>query len=250
MTVKQIYQSIQLDGKQRIEKKAQNLLAVIEQFYGPISFPSNMDSINKIYALLSSGVGCEIIDFLLENGYSLEVELQYLIANIGYFARNNCEQNQFSTFLKFPVLNRIEELEEGYLLDSKVGRIQVFPLTRFSKNRAIIQFALQYNCYGFCHDATHIFLKQNPDYVGVTSLITNQFQEKQYHSYIRGEGGIIDFAHNMYFKEEDFEKVFHPQELNQVAGYALEEAESQLGNDDLGKDKCLLLRLALKEQVR
>lgn len=248
MTAEQIYHSIQIDGKERIEMQAQQLIAIIEKHYGGLSFPDYMDSINRIYSLLSIGLGESLIDFLLENGYSYLVETQYLIANIGYFARQNKENNILPTLLQFPSLKGIKEIMGGYVFDSKIGKIQLFPLSRNLPDTPISRFALQQNYYGACHEAIHMYLKENPQGLGITSLIENQFGEKQYHSYLQEEDSIIDFAHNVSMNQADFNRVFRPQELNRIHGWELEQAEKCLTKEDLDPEKCLLLRLALQKQ--
>ena len=96
-----------------------------------------------------------------------------------------------------------------------------------------MNFALSKDTHGFCHMASEEFIRMYPKYTAITSLVNNQFGEKQYHTYIETPDGYADFANNAHLSKKDFEKIMQPQELNR----------------DLDSSKALLLRLGVHRQI-
>lgn len=249
MKALEIYNKIS-GNKRRAEKLAQEILNEIEKRYGTISYPWKLDSLNKILFLLKVGCAPSIMGILMSHGYTYEIELQYILANMGYYARMDNEMQHVCTLSKMPSLNYMFPSGSGYIIDCKLGRIMATPLNRWEKDLKVCRYASLGSGYAFCHDMALHFITKYPEYEAVTSLVPYAFQERQYHSYVRSNEDIIDFAHNMHMSKEDYEKIMSPMELNSVHGYELEEKEATLTEDDLGPNKNLLVRLAVSKQRR
>lgn len=245
-----IYRLIQEHGKQNIELTAASILRYLEQRLGNIGFPSNLSNINKLYILLENGYYPLMQKVLDSYDYDYGVELQHLLMNIAY-GEANSDFESLRTFMhRFPSIHDIYRDDQKYYLDTRIGAISFEPLRRYSKDKKIRRFALQYETYGYCHVAALEFIKLNPDYRAVTSLIANQFGERHYHSYVETEDGYADFSNNIYMTNEDFNKVMRPKVLNSVTGNQLAEQEQELTSEDLPETKTLLLRLAVHNQIK
>ena len=106
-----------------------------------------------------------------------------------------------------------------YELETSLGVIKVTPLTRYNKDGKIMHFALTKETHGYCHMAAEEFIRENPKYTAITSLVNNQFGERQYHSYIETPDGYVDFANNAHFSKADFARLFSFSSLYTPAKY-------------------------------
>lgn len=245
-----IYYEIQEAGRKRVEEISERILRDLYPTFGKINFPSNMSSINKIYALLENGYYPWMESVLNKYGYDYSAELQFLMMNISYGEMSGGYDRIRSFATKFPSVDGIHRGIFEYQLDTKLGTIMLAPLTRFSKDSKIKSFALSKQSYYACHIAAQEFIQANPNYTAVTSLIVNQFGEQHYHSYIETPEGYADFANNIHLSKSDFERVMRPQVLNIVTGNELEEQSRSLTTEDLPQTKALLLRLAVHNQIK
>ena len=245
-----IYSEIQKKGIMNIEEVASRILRNLEPVIGYIKFPVGYSSINKIYVLLENGYYPWMEKELKKYGYDAAVELQYVMMNIAYGEKIVGFDSLNRTISRFPSVSKIYRGVLEYQLETSVGTIFLASLTRYSKDSKINSFALQYDTRGVCHTAALEFIKKNPECVAVTSLVKNQFGERQYHSYVQTPDGYADFANNIHLSRRDFNKVMEPQVLNEVAGYELAAREKELTSDDLSTDKTLLLRLAVHNQIK
>lgn len=244
-----IYYDIQERGRKNIEYKAERVLRDLVPVMGYINFPQQIDSINKIYALLENGYYPWMQQLLTKYGYDYGVELQHLLSNIAHCERTMGYDSIRAFITRFPSIDRIHRGVFEYQVDTKVGTIMFTPLTRYSKDSKIKSFALQKDTHHFCHMSAQEFIMENPEYRAITSLVANQFGEQHYHSYIETPEGYADFANNIHLSKEDFERVMRPHVLNSVTGYELASQEKELGEEDLSPEKSLLLRLAVHKQL-
>ena len=245
-----VYYDIQEVGRKKISDKAERVLRDLVPTLGYINFPQNIDSINKIYALLENGYYPWMQRSLDRYGYDFGAELQHVIANIAHLEKSMGYDSIRNLVLKFPSIERLHRGTYEYQLDTKIGTIFIAPLTRYSKDSKIKSFALQKDTHHYCHMSAQEFIMLNPSYTAITSLVANQFGEQQYHSYIETPEGYADFANNVHMSKEDFERLMRPQVLNSVTGYELATQISELTSDDLSDDKSLLLRLAVHNQMK
>ena len=244
------YYDIQEVGKRNIEEIAATIIRNLNPILGRVYFPKDLSSINKLYFLLESGCYPWIKKELQKYGYSSEVEIQHLIRNVTYLESQYGYDSIKCAISKFPAFKCLYRGVYEYQMDTSIGLITFTPLTRYIKDNRIRRFALTKDTNHYCHAASLEFIQANPEYVAITSLVNNQFGERQYHSYVETPDGYADFSNNAYLSKQDFEKVMEPQILNKVAGYELAQKEAELTSEDLPADKTLLLRLAVHNQIK
>lgn len=244
-----VYYNTAVEGRKKIAETTDLVLREAAPLIGVIRFPYNIQSINKLYFLLENGYYPWLEKPLSKHGYSFSPELQHLTSVITYGEQSMGYDYIHMAVSRFPSLKGIYRGTYEYELETVLGTIHLTPLTRFIKDGKIMKFALEKNTHGFCHIAAEEFIRLNPKYTAVTSLIDNQFGEKQYHSYIETPSGYADFANNAYFSKKDFEKIMTPIELNRVTGEELEYQTRELTDDDLDENKALLLRLGVHRQI-
>lgn len=244
-----IYYEIQKNGEKRVNETADKILRNLSPVLGYIQFPCDMSPINKIYALIENGFYPWMQKALAQYGYDYGAELQFLMLNMAY-RENIVGVEPVKSFLSnFPSVNSAYYGNPTYQLETKLGRVMITPLTKFTQDSNIRTFAIQKNAYGVCHMAAQEFIMTNPSYMAITSLVSNQFGEYHYHSYVETEEGYADFANGVYLSQDDFKKIMRPKVLNTVCGHELEQQAAQLEQDDLPPDKALLLRLAVHNQI-
>jgi hypothetical protein len=244
-----VYYNTEMLGRAKIAEKTTMVLRDSAPMIGQIRFPYNLQSINQLYFLLENGYYPWLEKSLKHYGYDFGPELQHLISVVTYGERSMGFDYIKMALSKFPSFKGIHRGMYEYELETALGTIKVTPLTRYMKDGKIMKFALTKETHGFCHMAAEEFIRENPQYTAITSLVDNQFGEKQYHSYIETPDGYADFANNAHFSKSDFEKIMHPQELNRVTGEDLLNQASELSFNDLGENKALLLRLGVHRQI-
>jgi hypothetical protein len=240
-----LYEGIQNTGKIRINRIVDIIIRELEPRVGKLNFPSNIKSINKIYVLIENGYYPYMEEILKKHGYDLKVELQFLLVNL-----TNGTINSVDKLMKFPSSLSINLVDNQYIFNTTVGLINITPLHIYMGDKKVQSFALHNDCRGGCHLATLEFIKRYRSYKGITSLVPNQFGERQYHSYVEIGDGYADFANNAYLQREDFEKIMIPETLSEVYGYELEDKINLLDEHDLPKSKTGLVRIAVHEQLK
>lgn len=227
---------------------ANNVLKEFQKRYGAVCFPQNCDAITKLYSLIQSGYSDLLWPLLKNLNYSYEFEIPYILANIDARLRCGIPAELCSEWKFYYSIDAITRVGNNYVLDTKMGTLTTTPLVFYTENLTIQEYASRRFYYGFCHDASERFIKENPEYEAVTGLVPHQFGRKQYHSYVRQDGKVFDFANGTCIREEEYNQFIQPTILNTVHGYELEEAEAQLDDNEIGPEKCLLLRLAVAKQ--
>ncbi len=224
---------------------------VVDEFqrrYGSVNFSPDCDSITKLYTLIQNGYADLLWPLLKDLNYSYEFEIPYILANIDARLRSGIPAEFCSDWKFFYSIDSLTRIHNNYVLDTKMGKLVTTPLVFYIQDLTIQEYASRRFYYGFCHDASERFIRENPEYEAVTGLIPHQFGRKQYHSYIKKDGKIFDFANGACIGEEDYNRILKPVPLNTVHGYELEEAEAKLDSNEIGPEKCLLLRLAVAKQ--
>lgn len=229
-------------------KIANGVIQSFEECYGPCFFHSELDSLSKLYRMISSGYGDILWPFLERLDYSYSAEFQTIFATMDLLLRSGMSVMFSNNWTCYYSIENLVKLQDYYVLDTKEGTLVITPLTGYRADKRIYEYANRRSYYGFCHDATERFTKENPEYQAVTSLMPLQFGRKHYHSYIKKDGKVFDFAHNICMDEDAYQTFMRPTLLNEVYGYELEGEQKKLGNDELGPEKCLLLRLAVAKQ--
>ena len=237
-------------GHEEVLKMTEEVIQLFERTYGFCFFPPFYNSLMKLNVLLENGYGGILWLILEKLGYSYEFEIQEILATMDSLLRNNMSVIASVKWTCYYSMHSLTKLQDCYVLDTKAGTLITTPLTEWKENLKMWEYANRRGYYGFCHDAVERFLKENLEYQAVTSLIPHQFGRKHYHSYIKHEGKILDLSHNACIDEETYNKIMNPIPLNQVYGYELESEERKLGSDELGPEKCLLVRLAVAKQRR
>lgn len=248
MEAYRLYNSIK-SGHAEVLKTADKVIQSFEKCYGSCFMPG-YDSLSKLYIIISSGYGDLLWSFLAKLNYSYSAELQSIFATIDSLLRNNMSVMHSNNWTCFYSIEALKKLQDSYVLETKEGTIVTTPLTEYREDMKAFEFANRRGYYGFCHDAAERFIKENEEYQAVTCLMPHQFGRKHYHSYVKKDGKILDFSHNACIDEEIYQKIMRPIPLNEVYGYELESEESKLGSDELGPEKCLLIRLAVAKQRR
>lgn len=244
-----LYYSIQEEGIYRVEKIAAAILKEIDMHFGLPKLDNNINSIDKLYILIQNGYYPFIEELLERNGYNFRVELQLLIKNFMFNDKTQGDPHN-NPFNQFQSIRGVGFENGIYTLNTRVGLVRAQPLNRVSFDKKIHKYSLIQNYEKYCHEAVLNFIRTNQEYKAVTSIVPSQFGEEQYHSYIELENGFVDFARNAYLLKDDFFKIFIPRVISQVYGYELEEKESLLDETDLPKDKHLLARIAVHEQIK
>lgn len=237
---------------EEVLKIADEVIKSFERKYGrPFVYPPCSNSITNLYALLEAGYG-EALWPMLENvSYSYEHEIESILAFVSTIIRNHDTIKPYYPFvLRYYSMNHIQKVGEKYIFDTKVGTLTATLLTEYEKNRKALEYARRQSYYCFCHAATEGFVRENLEYQAITSLVPHQFGRKLYHSYVRSHGKILDFALGVCVEEENYNQIIKPIVLNEVYGYQLVEEEQKLSSDELGKEKSLLMRLAVAKQRR
>lgn len=250
MNEKELYYSIQDEGIVRVEQIASHILKILQAQIGIVSFPPKLNSIQKIYILLENGYYSYLEKILIENNYSFEAEIQYLIKVLSYFDRKATPTEAANLIKSFPTIKSIDFSNNQYIINSMFGTINITPLHRFMKDSRIRHFSLSDDFSKFCHEGVRSFLVYYPEYKGVTSLIPSQFGEKQYHSYVELETGYADFSNNVYLSKKDFEGIMNPEVLSKVYGYEVDEKMKNLKSWGIKEEKSNLVRIAVDEQIK
>lgn len=239
------------DTKKQFQESAAIAQYVVDCFqsqFGYIYFPPTYDPFLKLFSLIENGYG-EILWPMLERlNYSFEPEIQFMLANMDMRFRTGQSVFAFPGWRMFYSFEGVFKIKDKYVLDTKAGELITKPLLGYSENPRVQAYALLRSYYGFCHDAVERFVKLNPEYQAVTGLIPAQFGSQQYHSYVKHDGKVFDFAHGACIEENQYNEIMKPVPLNTVYGYELEEQEANLGSDEIGPEKCLLVRLAVAKQ--
>lgn len=173
--------------------------------------------------------------------YNLSAELQLIITNI-------CHSDDYDTINMFIGLQSLSDarvFNGGFTLDTHVGSIDLYKVSY------LFPMLKEYTEYGECHYECRRLILSKSNISASTALIDRPFIGKHYHSFINYNDYIIDLSHNAVMTREHYLKAFKPEILNTVYGCELEEEEQRINNkESLGKDKELLLRLALDKQVK
>ncbi len=224
------------------------IIAKFQREYPYVCFPAQYDSLMKIFSLIETGFGEVIWPMLEENGYCFEPEIQFMLANLDMVLRNCQSVYCFPGWRMFYSFENICKIQNKYILDTKGGTIITTPLLEYSEDAKVQAYSFLRSYYGFCHDSVERFLRFNPEYQAVTSLIPDQFGKQQYYSYISHDGKIIDIAHGACIEEDNYNEIMKPVPLNSVYGYELEEETQKLDGNEIGPEKSLLVRLAVAKQ--
>lgn len=227
---------------------ADRVLNEFQRRYGYVDFPQNLDAITKLYSLIQSGYSDLLWPLLKDLDYSYEFEIPYILANIDAKIRCGVPPEICPEWKFYYSIDALTRIQNDYVLDTKMGTLITTPLLFYIEDLTIQEYASRRFYYGFCHDASERFVKENPEYEAVTGLIPHQFGRKQYHSYVRHDGKVFDFANGTCVSEEEYNQFIQPTILNTVHGYELEEEEAKLDGNEIGPEKCLLLRLAVAKQ--
>ncbi|MBO5182802.1 MAG: hypothetical protein J6B64_00150 [Bacilli bacterium] len=199
-----------------------------------------LDDINKIFYLLGTKYARYLYPILEKYNYNYHAELQYIIANLCYYP-----ENEFDNFKSFKSLISINRIENGYQLETQFGDARVYIANR------LIPDLSYYTVYGESHQCCESFMCDYKNVSASTCLIDDPFSKKHYHSLINSEDNIIDLSHNAFMHFGDYNKIFAPQILNTVSTEEImAEAKKIYSKENLGKDKGLLLCLALEKQIK
>lgn len=227
---------------QNLEKEYSNVLSLTELW-------KDKSYMEKLFLLLSSPSKFLVIAELNKKDltgnkkyqYSLNAELQLIIANI-------CYSNEYRTVKNFEDLQSLINAQvfiDHFLLNTHVGVIKVFKTSHIFPNLK------DYTRYGECHYQCHRLILNESGVSASTALIDRPLGGKHYHSFINYDDYVIDLSHNALMTKEDYSKAFKPEILNTIYGEELYFEEERINNkESLGKDKELLLRLALDKQVK
>ncbi len=173
--------------------------------------------------------------------YSLNAELQLIITNICHSHNNGF----INDFIGLPSLERASVFQGGFTLETHVGSIDLYKVSY------LFPMLTDYTEYGECHYQCRRLILSKSELSASTALIDRSLGGKHYHSFVNYHNWIIDLSHNAVMTREHYLKAFQPEILNTVYGYELESEEERINHkESLGKDKELLLRLALDKQVR
>lgn len=227
---------------------AQSVIEEFQKQYGYICFPVNYDPFMKLFSLIENGYGDVLWPTLEKLNYSFEPEIQFMLANLDMILRSGQSVSYFHGWKMFYSFENICRLQDKYILDTKAGTLVTTPLLEYSEDIKVQAYSFLRSYYGFCHDGVEHFIRLNPNYHAVTGLIPDQFGKQQYHSYVSHNGKIIDIAHGVCMEEESYNEIMKPVPLNSVYGYELEEQEAKLDSNEIGQEKCLLIRLAVAKQ--
>lgn len=227
---------------------AQSVIDDFQRTFGYIAFPDNYDPFLKLFSLIENGFGEILWPVLQELNYCYEPEIQYMLANMDMRIRYGKSIYAYPGWRMFYSFEAIFKAKRGYILETKAGVLLTTPLLEYSEDKKIQQYASYRTYYGFCHDAVERFARSNPEYQIVTGLIPDQFGRKQYHSYLKQDGKVLDIAHGACIDEDNYNKIMKPETLNTLYGYELDEAEQKLDGNEIGPEKCLLVRLAVAKQ--
>lgn len=243
---------IHLENKIKNELIATHIINNLQADYGDLSMLvsgwSNENLYNLFLLLVSPlrGLVMNELNKLDEHGnkkypYNLSAELQLIITNI-------CHSDNYGAINKFVGLQSLADarvFNGGFTLDTHVGRIDLYKVSY------LFPMLKEYTEYGECHYECRRLILSNSNISASTALIDRPFIGKHYHSFINYNDYIIDLSHNAVMTREHYLKAFQPEILNTVYGYELEKEEQRINNkESLGKDKELLLLLALDKQVK
>lgn len=243
---------IHRDGAIQNELVATDIINSLQNKYGDFSTiieDWSDENLYNLFLLLISPFRKLVVkelNTLDENGhkkylYSLSAEMQLIITNI-------CHSNNYGSIGKFIGLQSLENARTfrgGFTLNTHVGSIDLY------KASYLFPMLHDYTEYGDCHYQCHRLILSKSGVSASTALIDRALGGKQYHSFINYNDFVIDLSHNAVMTREHYLKVFQPEILNTVYGCELEAEEQRINNkESLGKDKELLLRLALDKQVR
>ena len=249
MEAQKVYNQVKSQHEEAL-RIAEGVIESFERYYGPCYRQPGYDSVSQLYTMLLYGYGDILWPILKDLNYNYAAELQTVFAMMDALVRNNQSVIYSVNWTCFYSIDNIKRIGESYVLETKEGTMVTTPITEYREDLKIWEYANRRGYYGFCHDAAERFLKEHPEYQAVTSLMPHQFGRKHYHSYVKKDGKVFDFSHNACIDEETYNRIMKPILLNEVYGYDLESEESKLGSDELGPEKCLLMRLAVAKQRR
>lgn len=243
---------IHRDGAIQNELVATSIINDLQNEYGDLSTRIedwSDENLYNLFLLLMSPLRNLVIkklNTLDEHGckkylYSLSAELQLIITNI-------CHSDNYGfvkRFIGLQALDNAQVFRGGFTLDTSVGSVDLYKVSY------LFPILEDYTEYGECHYQCQRLILSKSGVSASTALIDRALGGKHYHSFINYNDCIIDLSHNAVMTREHYLKVFQPEILNTVYGWELEAEEYRINNkESLGKDKELLLRLALDKQVR
>lgn len=202
-----------------------------------ISFGNNMTNNLKIMCLLSTEYRDYVKKLLKENGYSLRAELFYLLGNLGNGANSQYMTN-YDSIIKCEASNYVIKLKTIF------GQTDVFKLNKVMPQ--LQGYIIKRQCHNVCEE----FIEHYSGCQATTALLDSLFGGWQYHSFIENEGYVLDLSSNTCMKKDKYYQLLNPIVLNSVTNEELRDEEVRINSkESLGKEKSLLLRLALDKQV-
>lgn len=255
-TLKQIFEQTELRSRQEVEEIATIILQTLYTTH-PISIEEDISDKQQILWCLinSTWVDCKkkLISLLEQHHVNKSSLLFGLITllmqpNLPSHVQQRFEHN----FAFLPYHNGLQKIDHSYQIAIENQEYHVTPLDWYSN--ADISFLALFNPFnGHCHQ---LILECAPflldAYVTISTLPNLFGNGSIFHSYFTlPNEGVIDFASNCFYAENDFNQLYHPQEILTFPTQELEERIDAL-NREVKDSRRLppVLRLALNEKKK
>lgn len=235
------YEEIKRNGVIRDQIISGEIIREVENYFKidfSNSFLPNMTNTSKLMNLIGSEYRDYVIKLLEQNDYNLRAELYYLLGNLCNGA-NPKYMKYFNSIIDSDANDFV------VMLNTIFGHSDILKLNRVMPQ--LRRFVAQQECHNLCE----IFIKYFNEYTATTVLLDTLFGGKHYHSFVENDDHVLDLAANAYMKRNEYYQLFNPIVLNSIKQEELKNAEEEINEkENIGKDKCLLLRLAVNKQIK
>ncbi len=147
----------------------------------------------------------------------------------------------------WPGIISVERKKNKYILDTQIGKIEVYKATKIIKSPV-----LERPLSGYCYQRTYEYLKENPEYSAIISYLPNFFYGGMYHAYLKKDNCVFDIASNAYYKDmESANKVLNGEIVETLSLKEVRRRERILNRtiEKIPKD-CGLLNVGLYYEIK
>lgn len=173
-----------------------------------------------------------LIQLLKQNNVDERGLLLHLLAVMNQFESTlsfDADRNKWITsFSTLPIHQDIAWDNEKIRLKTKYGNFEVYRYDQIVARTDIYEIILTRTLANYCHSNVGQLKKYFPNAYIVTSEIPTLFGSYMYHSYYETNDGTIDISNNIFYPNNDFNRIFLPNEILKIKTDEFEEQYRKL----------------------
>lgn len=193
-------------------------------------------------------------NLLLKYNYNMKYEIIDAMFELGHLHHPNDNKETISKYLKSPAIDDISYDGKGtYTIYSEKYGNFIFTLASYYyiNNDIIIDYILKEHLPHRCHEHTYFMSKILGDAFAVTSLCSDMFPGKYYHSYTYDldDNNIIDLCYNAVINKDLYYRIFSPEEVSITLNRKVNKELQIVDNKTMQPSGiCQILKIALYKQ--